>query len=338
MPSGPPQAQPGPQQRPPEPAGHVPRPERDRAAGGSEELSQTSADSHETAGARLEANFAATQGVLRRAHLRPQQRPPMPAWQASDAQRGWAANETEVGVQSHARGHGPATARLGEWVAVAQAVQQQAQPRPQQRPPAPTRQQPKPHGDALDAARSSESRSGGRRVAGARPAGSTLRPQNSGAAGTMDASKSFSGGRKSTAARPAEASALRHARGEPHAPVQELPVVPHVVVVEGQGDAAAVRRAVRADVFILGGAQEPATLGGLRQLLAQRGSCPRDVIVLLDPDFAGRQGRQALDAALPGCRHAFVPVPSATSASATRCAARAVTSALKFAGAAPFGC
>lgn len=229
--------------------------------------------------------------------------------------------DTSPAVQSPASSHSPADARLEDQVAAAQTVLRQAQPRPQQ-----VLQLPVPHVDrsARDAARSSAPSGGPRRVAGARPAASNLRPQDTAGAGAMGTSTSTLGSRNSTTARPAKGTAERQAPGErrPGA-ARALPVVPHVVVVEGQRDAAAVRRAVRANVFVLGGAQDTASaLGGLRRLLAQRGGAARDVVVLLDPDFAGRQGRQALDAALPGCRHAFVPAPCATSAGATRCAAQ----------------
>ena len=35
------------------------------------------------------------------------------------------------------------------------------------------------------------------------------------------------------------------------------------------------------------------------------------IVLLLDPDFAGRQARNLLNAALPGCWHAFIPAPAA---------------------------
>lgn len=93
-------------------------------------------------------------------------------------------------------------------------------------------------------------------------------------------------------------------------------------MVEGVSDARAVRGAVRADVIVLGSsscAGAELTTRRLWDLLDRRGGNASDVVVLLDPDVAGRQGRQAMDAALPGCRHAFVPAHCATTAVATRC-------------------
>lgn len=44
----------------------------------------------------------------------------------------------------------------------------------------------------------------------------------------------------------------------------------------------------------------------------------RGIIVLTDPDVAGRQARRQLDDALPGCLHAFLPSPLATASAATK--------------------
>jgi len=91
-------------------------------------------------------------------------------------------------------------------------------------------------------------------------------------------------------------------------------------VVEGGSDAAALRRAVRTDIFVLGSAStagSAVTLARLRELSAAQHHAA-GVVVLLDPDVAGRQARLALDMALPGCRHAFVPAAMATAARATR--------------------
>lgn len=42
------------------------------------------------------------------------------------------------------------------------------------------------------------------------------------------------------------------------------------------------------------------------------------LLLLLDPDVAGRQARRTLDDRLPGCLHAFLPSPLATAAAATK--------------------
>jgi 5S rRNA maturation endonuclease (ribonuclease M5) len=45
---------------------------------------------------------------------------------------------------------------------------------------------------------------------------------------------------------------------------------------------------------------------------------PGGLLLLLDPDVAGRQARRLLDERLPGCLHAFVPSTAAVSKTATR--------------------
>ena len=81
-----------------------------------------------------------------------------------------------------------------------------------------------------------------------------------------------------------------------------------IIVVEGWHDAAAVKRAVEAEVIITSGyAIAPATFQ--RIALAQE-RC--GVVVLTDPDFAGEQIRQRIDAKVPGCRHAFLAKAAAT--------------------------
>ncbi|KAL4445435.1 hypothetical protein ABPG77_011260 [Micractinium sp. CCAP 211/92] len=127
---------------------------------------------------------------------------------------------------------------------------------------------------------------------------------------------------------------------------------PYLVVVEGVNDMRAVRRAVPgAPVYVLGtatvaGSQHvvqaspgaaglqvpkpsfyPSTLLLLvppitpprkpQELKAAAARC-RGVIVLTDPDVAGRQARRQLDDALPGCLHAFLPSPLATAGAATK--------------------
>ncbi|MFO7263365.1 MAG: ribonuclease M5 [Bacillota bacterium] len=75
-----------------------------------------------------------------------------------------------------------------------------------------------------------------------------------------------------------------------------------VVVVEGKNDTAAVQRAVAADTIETGGASLSPEV--LRQIaLAQE---RRGVIVLTDPDGVGEWLRRCIDAAVPGCKHAFL--------------------------------
>lgn len=87
-----------------------------------------------------------------------------------------------------------------------------------------------------------------------------------------------------------------------------------LVVVEGVSDQRAVRRAVSAQVFVLHGASKSSVAATARLLKLQASKC-KQVIVLLDPDVAGRQSRTVVEASLAGqCLHAFIPVCQATAA------------------------
>jgi ribonuclease M5 len=75
-----------------------------------------------------------------------------------------------------------------------------------------------------------------------------------------------------------------------------------VVVVEGRNDTLAVQRALEAETIETGGASLSSAV--LRQIaLAQQ---RRGVIVLTDPDAVGEWLRRRIDAAVPGCKHAFL--------------------------------
>lgn len=75
-----------------------------------------------------------------------------------------------------------------------------------------------------------------------------------------------------------------------------------IIVVEGRNDTLAVQRALVADTIETGGASLSSDV--LRQIaLAQQ---RRGVIVLTDPDRVGEWLRRRIDAAVPGCKHAFV--------------------------------
>ena len=67
-----------------------------------------------------------------------------------------------------------------------------------------------------------------------------------------------------------------------------------------------------AQVVVLNGAAHltPRVLAQLGALRAQRGG----LVVMTDSDVAGRQSRNKIEQALPGCLHAFVPAPVSTSA------------------------
>lgn len=75
------------------------------------------------------------------------------------------------------------------------------------------------------------------------------------------------------------------------------------IVVEGKNDAAAVRRAVDADIIITSGF-------GINKGILDRIKTARDkngVIVLTDPDFMGEKIRKIISDRIKGVRHAFIP-------------------------------
>lgn len=75
------------------------------------------------------------------------------------------------------------------------------------------------------------------------------------------------------------------------------------IVVEGKNDAAAVRRAVEADIIITSGF-------GINKAILERISTAQKkngVIVLTDPDFMGEKIRKIISDRIKGVRHAFVP-------------------------------
>ncbi|HYF81475.1 MAG TPA: ribonuclease M5 [Clostridia bacterium] len=75
------------------------------------------------------------------------------------------------------------------------------------------------------------------------------------------------------------------------------------IVVEGKNDAAAVRRAVAADIIITSGF-------GINKGILDRIKTAQEkngVIVLTDPDFMGEKIRKIISDRVKGVRHAFVP-------------------------------
>jgi len=80
-------------------------------------------------------------------------------------------------------------------------------------------------------------------------------------------------------------------------------VIREIIVVEGKDDAAAVKRAVEADIIETGGsAVDEGVIERIRLAQERRG-----VIVLTDPDHAGERIRKIISARVPGCKHAFIP-------------------------------
>lgn len=84
-----------------------------------------------------------------------------------------------------------------------------------------------------------------------------------------------------------------------------------LVVVEGINDMRAVKRAIDVDVFVLGSATKAADSEALDTLRAMKKKYLR-IVLLLDPDVAGRQARNEIESKISGCWHAFVPTMNAT--------------------------
>jgi len=75
------------------------------------------------------------------------------------------------------------------------------------------------------------------------------------------------------------------------------------IVVEGKNDAAAVRRAVDADIIITSG------FGLNREILdrIRNAQEKNGVIVLTDPDYMGEKIRKIISDRIKGVKHAFIP-------------------------------
>ncbi len=79
-------------------------------------------------------------------------------------------------------------------------------------------------------------------------------------------------------------------------------MIKETIVVEGKNDAAAVRRAVEADIIITSGfGLTKKTLQLIRTAQERHG-----VIVLTDPDFMGEKIRTIIASKVKGVKHAFV--------------------------------
>lgn len=83
--------------------------------------------------------------------------------------------------------------------------------------------------------------------------------------------------------------------------------IKETIVVEGKNDAAAVRRAVDADIIITSGFG----LTGKTLALIKTAQERHGVIVLTDPDFMGEKIRSIIAQKIKGIRHAFIPLEEA---------------------------
>ncbi len=84
-------------------------------------------------------------------------------------------------------------------------------------------------------------------------------------------------------------------------------MIKEVIVVEGKNDAAAVKRAVEADIIITSG------FGITRQTLEliRKAQENQGVIILTDPDFMGEKIRKIIADRIKGVKHAFIPAEDA---------------------------
>ena len=80
-------------------------------------------------------------------------------------------------------------------------------------------------------------------------------------------------------------------------------VIQELIVVEGVDDVAAVKKAVQAEVLPVHGfaVRSKDTLDKIRFASERVG-----VIVLTDPDYAGRQIRETIEKAVPRVKHAYI--------------------------------
>ncbi|KAK9825244.1 hypothetical protein WJX74_002936 [Apatococcus lobatus] len=97
------------------------------------------------------------------------------------------------------------------------------------------------------------------------------------------------------------------ARAQPR--VEQRLRINSLVVVEGKADKRAVLNALDAPVAVTSGAINGRTLEQLQKQMQDRAA----MIILMDPDVAGRQARNRLSDFFPAALHSFVPQLEATS-------------------------
>ncbi|WP_026688706.1 ribonuclease M5 [Alteribacter aurantiacus] len=80
-------------------------------------------------------------------------------------------------------------------------------------------------------------------------------------------------------------------------------IIKEMIVVEGKDDTKALARVAKCDTIETNGsAINDVTIEKIR-LAAER----RGVIIFTDPDYPGEKIRRTIEAAVPGCKHAFLP-------------------------------
>lgn len=80
------------------------------------------------------------------------------------------------------------------------------------------------------------------------------------------------------------------------------------IIVEGKDDIAAVKRALNCEVIATGGTYFNRGVLELIQKAAQTSG----IIILTDPDYAGKKIRDKIDRLVPGAKHAFIERVDAT--------------------------
>lgn len=135
-----------------------------------------------------------------------------------------------------------------------------------------------------------------------RPASSLLVPCSTGQQGSAPSTPSTPRTSR-TSSPPSSASSVQRPSLRPHV----------VIVVEGINDARNVAKHLDVDVYVLGSATKTSTSETQSELLSLKRKYKR-IVLLLDPDVAGRQARNEIDVLLQGenCWHAFVPSILAT--------------------------
>lgn len=88
------------------------------------------------------------------------------------------------------------------------------------------------------------------------------------------------------------------------------PRIRELIVVEGRNDTANLRRYFECDTIETGGTH----LGRNTLSMIARAAKVRGVIIFTDPDSPGNRIRKAVNAAVPGCRNAFIEKEKAKTA------------------------
>lgn len=84
-----------------------------------------------------------------------------------------------------------------------------------------------------------------------------------------------------------------------------------LLIVEGVNDMRRIQKYLRVDVYVLGSATKASALETIENLKELSAKYKR-LVLLLDPDVAGRQARNEIDRRIEGCWHAFISTGSAT--------------------------